>query len=78
VESPSADIRLFFLPDYSPELNPDEDLNNDVKTNAVGRQRPKDQPEMIEQLRSCLRQTQHRPALVRNYFQHKDVAYAAA
>lgn len=32
-------IRLFFLPTYSPELNPDEYLNNDVKANAVGRQR---------------------------------------
>jgi len=78
VESHSADIRLFFLPEYSPELNPDEYLNNDVKTNAVGRQRPENQVEMIEQVRSYLRQTQGRPALVRNYFRHQDVAYAAA
>jgi transposase len=78
VASHSAKIRLFFLPDYSPELNPDEYLNNDVKTNAVGRQRPKDQPEMIAGLRSYLRQTQVRPPLVRNYFRHPDVAYAAA
>ena len=28
-------IHLFFLPGYSPELNPDEYLNNDVKTNVV-------------------------------------------
>ena len=40
-------IRLFYLPGYSPQLNPDEFLNQDVKTNAVGRQRPKDQPEMM-------------------------------
>ncbi len=32
-------IRMFFLPPYSPELNPDEYLNNDVKSNAVGRKR---------------------------------------
>lgn len=43
-------IRLFFLPSYSPELNPDELLNHDVKTNAVGRQRPKNQAEMISNL----------------------------
>lgn len=28
-------IQLFYLPAYSPELNPDEMLNQDVKTNAV-------------------------------------------
>jgi transposase len=32
-------IRVFFLPSYSPELNPDELLNQDVKTNALGRVR---------------------------------------
>ena len=71
-------IRMFFLPGYSPELNPDEYLNNDVKSNAVGRQRPADQSEMIAQVRSYLRQTQGRPEIVRNYFNHEDVAYAAA
>ena len=29
-------LRLFFLPGYSPDLNPDEFLNNDVKSNALG------------------------------------------
>ena len=71
-------IRMFSPPGYSPELNPDEYLNNDVKSNAVGRQRPADQSEMIAQVRSYLRQTQGRPDIVRNYFNHEDVAYAAA
>lgn len=70
-------IRLFFLPGYSPQLNPDELLNQDVKTNAVGRQRPKDQPGMMQQVRSYLRSTQRRPQVVKNYFKHKDVHYAA-
>jgi transposase len=73
----SKKIRLFYLPGYSPELNPDEYLNQDVKTNAVGRQRPKDQPEIMEQVRSYLRSTQCQPQIVRNYFQHEDVRYAA-
>lgn len=70
-------IRMFFLPEYSPELNPDEYLNNDVKSNAVGRQRPADQSEMIAQVRSYLRQTQGRPEIVQSYFNQEDVAYAA-
>lgn len=70
-------IQLFYLPGYSPQLNPDELLNQDVKTNAVGRQRPTDQPEMLQQVRSYLRSTQRRPHVVKNYFKHKDVHYAA-
>jgi len=70
-------IRMFFLPGYSPQLNPDELLNQDVKTNAVGRNRPQDQPEMMQQVRSHLRSTQRRPQVVKNYFKHKDVQYAA-
>jgi hypothetical protein len=30
----------FLLPGYSPELNPDELVNQDVKTNAVSKHRP--------------------------------------
>ena len=70
-------IRMFFLPGYSPQLNPDELLNQDVKTNAVGRNRPQNQPEMMQQVRSHLRSTQRRPRVVKNYFKHKDVQYAA-
>lgn len=70
-------LRLFYLPGYSPQLNPDELLNQDVKTNAVGRERPKDQPEMMQQVRSYLRSTQRQPQIVKNYFKHKDVNYAA-
>ena len=53
-------IRIFRLPSYSPELNPDELLNQDVKTNALGRVRPVNVQEMMRQrtLRTC---GSHRP-----------------
>lgn len=35
-------VELMFLPPYSPELNPDEFLNQDVKANAVAATRPRD------------------------------------
>ena len=70
-------LRLFYLPGYSPKLNPDELLNQDVKSNAVGRQRPQDQQTMISTVRSYLRSTQKQPQIVRNYFHQKDVHYAA-
>ena len=43
-------IRRFYLPGYSPELNPDEMLNQDVKSNALGRQRPGNQDELTKKL----------------------------
>lgn len=71
-------IELFFLPGYSPELNPDELLNQDVKSNALGRRRPRDRKEMINGVRSYLRSTQHRPDIVSAYFREEHVRYAAA
>lgn len=71
-------IHLYRLPGYSPDLNPDELLNQDVKSNAVGRTRPSNKDEMVEGLRSYLRSTQKNPTIVRNYFKHHAVAYAAA
>jgi transposase len=70
-------LRLFHLPTYSPELNPDELLNQDVKVNAVGRSRPRDLTEMEADVRSYLRRTQGRPAIVRSYFEERHVQYAA-
>lgn len=70
-------IRLFFLPGYSPELNPDEMLNQDVKSNAVGRKRASDQDELIANVRSYLRSRQKKPQVVKKYFNEKHVRYAA-
>jgi len=72
-----ARLRLFFLPGYSPDLNPDEYLNNDVKANAVGRQRPHTEGELIANVRGYLWSTQRQPKKVRRYFHHPSVRYAA-
>ena len=71
-------IQLFFLPSYSPQLNPDEMLNNDVKSNAIGRRRPRDQHEMLADVRAYLRSTQQQPQIVCSYFHAPTVRYAAA
>jgi transposase len=70
-------IRIFRLPSYSPELNPDELLNQDVKSNALGRVRPANVHEMMSNVRAYLRITQARPRLVQNYFRERHVQYAA-
>ena len=66
-------IRLFYLPGYSPELNPDEMLNQDVKSNAVGRRCAKNQGELIVNTRSYLRSRQKQPTIVKHYFQEEHV-----
>jgi transposase len=73
----AGQLELFFLPDYSPELNPDELLNQDVKTNAVGRRNAATPQELVGNLRAYLRSTQRRPGIVQNYFREEHVAYAA-
>lgn len=70
-------IELHFLPGYAPELNPAEMLNQDVKTNALGRRRPVNLAELKADVRRFLRSRQRRPAKVASYFQEPHVTYAA-
>jgi transposase len=71
-------IELHFLPGYSPELNPAECLNQDVKTNALGRRRPLNLTELKSDVRGFLRSCQRQPARVARYFLERHVTYAAA
>jgi transposase len=77
LEARTDRIRMFTLPEYSPELNPDEFLNHDVKANALGRRRPRDAEEMHADVSAYLRSTQRQPAIVRNFFKAESVRYAA-
>lgn len=70
-------IEIFYLPAYSPELNPDELLNQDVKSNAVGRKRARSLGELKQNLTRYLLGTQNNPNIVRSYFLKKEVLYAA-
>lgn len=77
LEANRSRIERFYIPAYSPELNPDELLNQDVKANTARRSRPHDKPELVRIVRSYLRSTQRQPHIVRNYFLHHSVSYAA-
>jgi transposase len=71
-------IELHFLPGYSPELNPAECLNQDVKTNALGKRRPVNVTELKADVRGFLRSRQRQPQRVARYFRERHVTYAAA
>ena len=70
-------LYLIRMPGYCPELNPDELLNQDVKTNALGKSRPSNRTEMMSGVRSHLYRRQRQPQIIRNLFQEKHVRYAA-
>jgi len=77
IQKHSHQISFFYLPGYSPELNPDELLNHDVKSNAVGRRRARNRHELVANTRSYLWSRQRQPSIVQRYFQEKHVRYAA-
>jgi len=73
----AAQIRLFFLPPYSPELNPDEYLNGDLKRAVHTGMPPRDAADLKRQTLSQLRSIQRSPTRVRAYFEHPAIQYAA-
>jgi len=70
-------FRLFFLPPYSPELNPDERVWNDLKNNAIGRQSINSPDQLHGAVISHLRFIQKSPDRVCSYFNNETTKYAA-
>jgi transposase len=70
-------LQLVYLPAYSPELNPVEYLNNDVKANAQRKGRARTAKELARKVRSYLNAIQYEFAYVQAYFQAEPVQYAA-
>ena len=77
VDQHSSRLRLIRMPGYCPELNPDELLNQDVKTNGLGKSRPTNRIELMATVRSHLYRRQKQPQVITNLFREKHVRYAA-
>ena len=71
-------IELFTLPVKTPERNPVEYLNNDLKGNVYATGLPKDQQEMRAKLENFLHTLASLPERIRSYFKHPLTRYAAA
>jgi transposase len=72
-----SEIELFYLPPYTPERNPDEYLNQDIKVSLGNKKAPRSQSELINNVRSHLKGLQKKKTKVANFFQHELVKYAA-
>jgi transposase len=76
VQSTKGKLRLFYLPPYSPELNPDELVWNNVKS-KVGRSSIKGPDDFKEKVRFYLRSLQRTPERICAFFQEPNVRYAS-
>lgn len=70
-------IEVFFLPPYSPELNPQEYVNQDVKTNVIGKKRPINKAQMKDNVNEFMLNRKKNKTQVQKYFHEKHVRYAA-
>ncbi len=71
-------IEVFYLPSYSPEINPDEYLNGNLKQKVRSGIPARTEKDLIKKTRSFMRTLQKRPQQVQGYFRHPSAAYAAA
>jgi transposase len=71
-------IDMFLLPSHSPELNPDEYLNNDLKSNVHRAGLPNNKEGLASRIHGFLLKLLDLPEHVRSYFKHPCVQYAAA
>ncbi|GAA2629633.1 hypothetical protein GCM10010307_20600 [Streptomyces vastus] len=68
-------IELHFLPSYSPELNPDELVNADLKWSLPMDSRARDQAQLAAETRRFFHRRQRQPHIVRGYFGGPHVRY---
>lgn len=77
LEEHRKDIEIFFIPPYSPELNAQEYLNQDVKTNIIGKKRPINKEKMRDNVNEFMNKRKKNKKQVQKYFHNKHVQYAA-
>ena len=77
VESLQGKLRLFLLPPYSPDRNPDELVWKHVKADTVRRMVITSKDDLMKKVRSSLLSLQKLPSKIRSFFQKETLKYAA-
>ncbi len=65
IEDNKDDIALFYLPSYSPEKNPDEYLNCDLKHGLSNKTAPKDKEQLKDNMQAHMDMLQNNPERVK-------------
>jgi transposase len=68
-------LKIFFLPPYSPDLNPDEWVWNNVKNDRIGREVIMSKDDLKTRAIGALRRLQKLPGIVRGFFRDPKLAY---
>lgn len=71
----SGKIELHYLPSYSPDLNPDEYLNCDLKTELAKRPERRLKGKFTQTVRSTIKKLQSLPKRIASYFNAKSLCY---
>jgi transposase len=71
-------LEVYTLPSYSPELNPAEQVWNNVKHHGVGRKKVFGPDQLKSITIGKLRKLQKLPSVVRSFFMHPECAYTLA
>ena len=77
VETLGGRLKLFFLPPYSPDRNPDELVWKHVKADTVGRMVVTGKEDFKTKVASSLRSLQRNPRKICSFFQKPSLRYAA-
>src|ERR1700757_1897491 len=77
VASLGSRLRLFYLPPYSPDRNPDELVWKHLKADTVGRMAITDKADFNAKVRASMRQLQNDPEKIRSFYQKPSLKYAA-
>lgn len=77
VESLNGRLRLFYLPPYSPDRNPDELVWKHLKADTVGRMAVTGRDDFRTKVRASMRQLQKDPEKIRSFYQKPSLKYAA-
>ena len=70
-------IEVFYLPSYSPELNPDEMANADLKQAVTKLARARTKLQLVKVTARHLRSVQRQPERIRKCLEHEPIRYAA-
>lgn len=77
VESLGDKLKLFFLPPYSPDRNPDELVWKHLKADTAGRMAVTSKADFKNNVLSSMRRLQKNPAKIRSFYQKPSLKYAA-
>ena len=78
VEKHKEQIEVHYLPSYSPDMNPDEYLNCDLKQGIRASSPARTQAQLEKKVLSHMRKIQALPHRVIRYFSHPAIQYAAS